>query len=177
MKKDPFSLSVHERRDRGFSHPIGIILMVAVTFLLALLVLLSMIQLPSMYDTSVPSIFKIIKIRHDDGFGHINYDSRMTVINSATSGFKNRNLEAETYRNGVRLDCRIPTFHGTDFLQTHHFRIQNLGGPGSCDATWDPNEMVFIDFTDGTFRPGDTVTFEVYDKISGQIISRHTYTA
>lgn len=177
MKKDRSSLPVTDRRGNASSNSIGIMLMLAVTFLLALLVLLLMIQLPSMYDTSVPSIFKIIKIRHDDGFGHINYDSRMTIINSATSGFKNRNLEAETYRNGVRLDCRIPTFQGSEFLQTHHFRIQNLGGPGSCDATWDPNEMVFIDFTDGTFRPGDTVTFEVYDKISGQIISRHTYAA
>jgi hypothetical protein len=151
--------------------------MIAVTFILAILVLLLMVQLPNMYDPSVPAIFKITKVRHDDGRGYINYDSRMMVVNTGSSGFKNRNLEAETYRNGVKLDCRIPTFHGSEFIPTHHFKIQNLGGPGSCDDTWDPGEMVFIDFTDGTFRPDNTVTFEVYDKISGQIISRHTYKA
>jgi len=151
--------------------------MIAITFLLAVLVLLLMVNLPYLYDPSVPAIFKITKIRHDDGSGHINYDSRMMIVNAGSSGYINRELEAETYRNGVRLDCRIPTFHGSDFLQTHHFKIQNLGGQGSCEDTWDPGEMVFIDFTDGTFRPGDTVTFEVYDKALGQIISRHTYTA
>jgi len=152
-------------------------LMLAVTFLLALLVLLLIPAMPYQYDPTVPAIFKIIQIRHDDGSGHINYDSRMTIINTGIVGFKNRNLEAETYRNGVRLDCRIPTFQGGEFVPTPHFKIQTLGGPGASGATWGPNEMVVIDFKNGVFRPGDVVTFEVYDRISGQVISRDTYTA
>jgi hypothetical protein len=142
--------------------------MLAVTFLLVVLVLLMMVQLPNMYDQSVPAIFKITKI---------SYDSKMVVMNTGSSGFKNRNLAAETYRNGVNLNCRIPTFHGSDFISTHHFKIQTLGGPGSRDNTWDPDEMVSIDYKNGIFRPRDVVTFEVYDTVSGQIISRHTYTA
>lgn len=170
-------MSVGAHRDRASSYTIGVVLMIAITFLLAVLVLLLMVSLPYLFDPSVPAIFKITKVRHDDGSGHINYDSRMMVVNTGLSGFNNRNLEGETYRNGVRLDCRIPTFQGGEFVPTHHFKIEKLGGQGSCGDTWDPGEMVFVDFTDGTFRPGDTVTFEVYDKTSGQIISRHTITA
>ena len=170
-------MPVPDHRGNASSNSIGIMLMLAVTFLLALLVLLLIPAMPYQYDPTVPAIFKIINIRHDDGAGHINYDSRMTIINTGTIGFRNRNLQAETYRNGIRLNCRIPTFHGSDFLQTHHFKIQTLGGPGSCNDMWDPNEMVVIDFTDGTLRPGDTVMFDVYDRISGQVISRDTYLA
>ena len=151
--------------------------MIAITFLLAVLVLLLMVNLPYLYDPSVPAIFKITKIRHDDGHGHINYDSRMMVMNMGKSGYKNRDLYGLVYRNGTLLASPFPTMNGHDYLSTHHFMVQNLGGQGSCGDTWNPGEMVFIDFTDGTFRPGDTVTFEVSDKTSGQIISRHTITA
>jgi len=154
----------------------GIILLLAITLLLALLVLL-MFRLPFLYDTSVPAIFKITNIRHTSEHGALNYDSYMVIMNTGATGYPNRNLYAETYRNGVILDCRIETFNGHDFIPTHHYKIQTLGGPGSSGSTWSPVEMVFIDFRDGTFHPGDQVILEVYDNSTKQIISRHSYTA
>ena len=53
----------------------GIILLVIITIVLAALLLLVTITSPYLYDLSVPSIFKITKIRHDDGKGHIHFNS------------------------------------------------------------------------------------------------------
>src|SRR5208282_923815 len=91
------TLSFHRRSHEASSPVIGIILMLVVTFILAALVLLMMVQLPYMYDQSVPEIFKITKIEH----GGQNYDSYMVVMNTGTTGYKNKNLYALTYRNGV----------------------------------------------------------------------------
>lgn len=170
-------MSFHRRIHEASSPAIGIILMLVVTFILAVLVLLMMVQLPNMYDPSVPAIFKITKIRHDDGNNNLNYDSRMMVMNTGTSGYMNKNLYAKTYRNGIELNCKIPTLNGNAFIPTHHYMVQTLGGLGSQGITWGPGESIFIDFTDKTFHPGDVVTFEVYDAVTQQIISRHTYTA
>jgi hypothetical protein len=159
-------------RDRASSYTIGVVLMVAVTFLLAVLVLLMMVNLPYQYDPSVPAIFKIINIKHEP-----KWDSYMVVENTGTTGYSNLNLYAMTYRNGKLLSSSIATMNGHAFIPTHHYGVQTFGGPGSRKRVWDPNERVFIDFKDGTFHPGDVVTFEVYDVVTRQIISRHTYTA
>jgi len=155
----------------------GILLMLAITFILAALVLLMMIQLPYQFDQSVPEIFKITKIRHVDDYDRLTYDSRMMVMNAGETGYKNLNLYALTYRNGDPLESSIKTVNGHNFIPTHHYKIQNLGGQGSRGTTWDPGELIFIDYSDKTFHPGDVVTFEVYDVETDQIISRHTYTA
>ncbi len=145
--------------------------MLVVTFILAVLVLLMMVQLPNMYDQSVPAIFKITKIDH----GARNYISYMVVMNTGTTGYKNKNLYAKTYRNGVELNCRIPTLNGEAFIDgSHHYGVQNLESRG---LTWYPSSSIRINYNDGTFHPGDSVTFEVYDNSTKQIISRHTYTA
>jgi hypothetical protein len=151
--------------------------MLAVTFLLAALVLLMMVQLPNLYDQSVPAIFKITKIRHENDYHRMTYDSRMMVMNTGTIGYKNRDLYALVYRNGDLLASPFPTLNGHDYISTHHFMVQNLGGLGSCGSTWDPGALIFIDYKDKTFQPGDVVTYEVYDAPTDQIISRHTYTA
>jgi hypothetical protein len=90
---------------------IAMLLILALVVLAALLVLLMMPQMPLLYDPTIPSTFKIININHDDQ-GVWTFASYRAVINTGAVGFRNWNLEAETYRNGVRLDCRIPTFHG-----------------------------------------------------------------
>jgi hypothetical protein len=152
--------------------------MLIVTFILAALVLLMMVQLPYMYnEPSVPEIFKITKIRHVDEQGTWKLDSYMVVMNTGTTGYKNQNLYALTYRNGDLLACSIKTMNGHNYISTHHYQIQNLGGQGSRGTTWDPGEKISIDYKDRTFQPGDVVTFEVYDAVSDQIISRHTYKA
>jgi len=155
----------------------GILLMLAITFILAALVLLMMVLLPYQTDESVPAVFKITKIRHVNDYGRLTYDSRMMVANTGEIGYSNLNLYALTYRNGDLLASSIKTVNGHDFISTHHYKIQNLGGLGSQGTTWDPGELIYIDYTDKTFHPGDVVTFEVYDVVTDQIISRHTYTA
>lgn len=150
-------------------------LMLAITLILAILVLL-MFRLPYLYDPSVPAVFQITNIRHDQN-GIRNFDSYVVVMNTGTTSYRNANLYAEIYRNGGKLDSRIETLNGHDFISTHHYMIQTLGGAGSQGSFWSPIEMISIDFRDGTFRPGDMVTFEVYDNTTRQILSRHTYTA
>jgi hypothetical protein len=149
--------------------------MLVITFILAALVLLMMVQLPYIYDQSVPEIFKITKIRHVNENGVLNYDSYMVVMNTGTTGYKTKNLYAKTYRNGVELNCRIPTLNGEAFIDgSRHYDVQYLRSSGS---TWYPALSIGIDYQDKTFHPGDTVTFEVYDNSTKQIISRHTYMA
>jgi len=105
-------------------------LMLAVTFLLALLVLLLIPAMPYQYDPSVPAIFKIINIRHEP-----NFDSYMVVMNTGTSGYLNRNLYAMTYRNGKLLPSSISTMNGYAFISTHHYGVQTFGGPGSQNGS------------------------------------------
>ena len=146
--------------------------------MLAVLVLL-LFQMPNFFlqDSEVPAIFKITKIRHTNENGVLNYDSYMVVINSGGTGYENQNLYAKTYKNGIPLDCVISTMNGNKFISSQHFGVQNLAGFGAKGVTWYSNAMIWIDYTDKTFHPGDEVTFEVYDTTTDLIISRDTYTA
>lgn len=162
--------------DDASSHPIGVILALAITIVLAALVLLLALQLPNLwYDPTVPTVFEITKIRHTNTNGVLDYDSYMVVKNSGSIAYNNRNLYAKTYRNGVPLPCDIPTMNGNDFLPTHHYGIQTLGGFGSHDFLWYPEATISIDYAQGTFHPEDIVQFEVYDRTTHQIISRDTW--
>lgn len=160
------------------SQVIGGILCIAITMVLAVLVLL-IFHMPNfaMQDSEVPAIFKITKIRHTNEKGILNFDSYMVVINSGGTGYENQNLYAKTYKDGILLNCVISTMNGNKFISSQHFGVQNLAGFGSKGATWYPNSMIWIDYTDKTFHPGDEITFEVYDNKNDQIISRHMYTA
>ena len=61
-----------------------------------------------------------------------------------------------------------------EFIQTHHYGVQTMNGEGS---RWYPGRPITIDFTDGTFRPGDVVCVEIYSNTDGRLISADTYTA
>ena len=81
---------------------IGSILMVAITIVLALLVLL-LFHIPSLdYDMSpVPQILIITGIYDvDDITGLLNYDSRVLLVNSDTLDYTNGNLKAVFLKNG-----------------------------------------------------------------------------
>ena len=164
-------MSLFPGDDDATSLVIGIVLNLAILFILALLVLL-FFQMPNLLwqDTAVPEIFKITNIIHDT-----NFDSCMIVKNSGTIGYKNKNIFAKTYRNGVELDCMIPTLNGNKFISSHHFGIQYIAGMSG--QTWYSNAVIRIDYKDRTFHPGDLVTFEVFDNTTKQIISRSTYRA
>jgi hypothetical protein len=164
------------RNEYADSPVIGVMLMIALVIVLAALVLLLALQLPNLaYDPTVPCIFQITKIRHTDTNGVLNYDSYMVIQNSGEIAYDNRKLSAKTYRNGQHLPCDLPTLNGNEYIPTHHFWIQNMGGFGTQGFLWYPGATIYINFAHGTFRPEDTVVFEVYDRATGQLISRDTW--
>jgi flagellin-like protein len=168
-------LNPHYPADTGSSSPLGTILMVMITIVLAALVLLVALQLPNLCDDpKVPTVFEITNIKHINQNG-VDYDSYMVVKNSGKIAYDNRNLYAKTFRNGVHLPCDIPTMNGYDFIQVHPYGIQYLGGPGSDNYLWNPDALIAINYAKRTFHLGDIVQFEVYDRKNGQLLSRDTW--
>jgi hypothetical protein len=162
--------------DRAVSPVVGILLTTGIVFLLVILVLLLCLGfgMPEA-DTPVPAIFEITQIRHVNLQGKLDYDSYMVIRNTGKFAYDNRKLSARTYRNGVHLPCDIPTMNGHDFLPTHHFGIQTLGGLGSQGFFWYPDATIAINYAKGTFHHGDTVRFDVYDRTTNRLISRDTW--
>ena len=165
--------------DHASSHTVATILLVAITIILVALILLLCLRffpLPEWKITTIPAIFVITNVIHvDDYTGKLNYDSRLIIIHKGTISYKNSNLKATVYRNGKPLNCVISTMNGHDFISTAHFGVQWMGGAGCSGNTWTPGEMTAIDFTDGTFHPGDSVQLDIIEKSSNQILSRHVY--
>ena len=134
------------------------------------------VQLPTMFDGSVPVIFQITKIRDVNDNGVLTYDSRVILVNAGTIGYQNRNLMARIYRNSIPLTFIIATMNGHDYIAYAHTNgVDTMGGPGCSGNTWDPGELTYIDFKDKTFHPDDVVMIEVYDNSTRQLISRDTY--
>jgi hypothetical protein len=172
-----FYLSAIDNNPDASSHSIATILMVAVTILLALLVLL-LFHMPSLEYTTemVPAIFTITGIDTvDEITGLLNYDSRVMLIHTGTLNYENKNLKATFYKNGQLVNANIATMNGHDFISTAHVGVQWMGGSGCSGVTWAPVEQIVIDFTDGTYYPGDTVQVDIFDNSTGRIISRHIY--
>jgi len=165
-------------RSSGVSPVIATILLVALTLLLALLVLL-LFSLPSWGVGEPPAIIVIRNIDHRSDLRPytLNYDSRVVLVNTGTASYENKLLRATFYRNRVVLTAVISTFDGHEFISSRHFGVQWMGGSGCSGGTWTPGESTVIDFTDGTFRPGDLVQVDIIDAISNRTISRHRYTA
>jgi hypothetical protein len=129
-------------------------------------------------DTAVPAIFKITTIRHVDEHGVLNYDSRMVLVHSGTINYQNRNLMAKILKNDIPLNFVIATLNGNDYINHAHTQgVHIMGGSGCSGDLWTPGEMTYIEFSHGTFHPGDSVTVEMYDNTTKHIISRHTYRA
>jgi len=161
--------------DEGVSNPVGIILMVALTVLLAALILFSLF--PDLFDT-VPSLIQITAVRHyDDQTGRLNYDSRVILIYSGKERLNNTCLHAVFYRNEQPLPAEISTLNGNQFINTIHTGVQWIGGEGCRDGGWCPNQMISIDLADQTFIPGDMVRLDVIEIPGNRIISRSRYRA
>ena len=166
------------RNENAVSQPLGVILMVAVTILLALIMLLMMnIHLPAWNpDKGIPEIFTITSIESSDEItGHLNFDSRVIILHTGVSAFQNNNLKARFFKNGQPVSASIITMNGHDFISTSHFGVQWMGGSGCSGTTWSPGERICIDFSDGTFHPGERVQVDIIDKEKDLVISRHTY--
>jgi hypothetical protein len=170
-----YSLS---RQDDASSYQIGVILLVAITFLLALLVLLMVLIQPLAWsmEKDIPVIFTITSIKSvDELTGYLNYDSRVLLLHTGKGDIQNKNLKARFLKNGQLVSCSITTMNGHDFISTSHTGVQWMGGSGCSGATWSPGEQICIDFSDGTFHPGDRVQMDVIDKSTNEIVSRHVY--
>lgn len=167
------------RPDRAVSQVTGVILMVAIVILLAALVFL-MIHIPS-FDISelgkTPSFIEIRRFYHENEDGHMNYDSRVILVHNGTEDLNNSLLRAEFYRNGAKLPAIIETMNGHDFIASHHDGVQTMGGLGCSGPTWCPGEKISLDFTDGTFHPGDQVRVDIFTRTSGMLVSRYSATA
>ncbi len=122
---------------------------------------------------ATPSFLQILRVYHKDEQGHLNYDSRIILINNGTDILENRNLRAEFFRNGTKISASVETMNGDLFISSHHYGIQTMGGLGCSGPTWLPQEKISIDFSDGTFHHGELVQIDDIDKITNITISRH----
>jgi hypothetical protein len=148
--------------------------MVAITFLLALMI---SFMIPNMEMFKQPSFLEIKKVYSSNEAGILNYDSRVLLYHHGTERLENDRLMASFYRNDQKLNCRISTMNGHNFIPTVHVGIQTMAGSGCTGTWWEPGEQIMIDFSDGTFHPGDNIRFEVNQKPSGTLISSYNYVA
>lgn len=161
----------------GTSSTTATILLVALTIMLALLVLL-LFRLPS-FDWTMTEPLPIVEIRE---LGHasdiapyaLNYDSRVILVHNGTAPLENRPLKARIYRNDVLIPARITTLNGHDFISTAHYGVQWIGGAGCSGSTWTYGEVLVIDLSDGTFRPNDRIRVEILSGPLDSLISRDT---
>jgi len=163
------------------SHTQAVILLIAITILLALLVLL-MLRFPEFSwnaPSEPPEIIIITSVYHvsDRPPNAMNYDSRVILRHNGTERLENDALAAAFYRNEEPVNCRIETLNGHLFISTRHYGVEVMWGSGCSGTYWNPGEKTGIDFTDGTFRPGDRVRVDVIEKSTGNVVSRHTFTA
>lgn len=172
------SVNAFSRNDDAAADPIAIIFLVAITIILALLVLLMInVQFSAWtLEKEIPHIFIITSIESTDELtGHHNFDSRVILLHTGEIAYQNRNLTAEFFRNGLPVYCSVRTMNGHDFIETSHWGVQWMGGTGCSGATWSPGERICIDFTDGTFHPGDRIEADILDKNRNVILSRHEF--
>ena len=161
-------------RDDASSPVIATVLLIAlVTILAALVLLISMnFQIPDYTPPEkIPTIFKINKISSSEP----DYDSRIILFNIGTDSYDNSLLKADIYSNDVLLGCRINTMRGYDFIPTHHFFVQTMGGMGCSNLYWNPNEKTSLDLSNGLIKPGDIVQVDILLKPDDKLISTDTY--
>ncbi|WP_246589278.1 hypothetical protein [Methanofollis formosanus] len=144
-----------------------------------------------------PCIFEIEKVTHVNKEGEYKFASRVTLWYNTTppqpvidgmyhlrkicgqeqkepdrkKPYRTDDLWAQFYRNGEPVATRLSTLYGYTFIPSHHYGIQTINGR----EMWDPNGRITVDFTDGTFRPGDTVRVEIYSKSEERLISADSY--
>jgi flagellin-like protein len=160
--------------DHAVSPVVGVALMVAVTVILVAILAAYLFWLPHLCDPFPPALVQVVAVHDYNEAGTVlNYDSRVLLRNMGRQRLKNRPLTAAVYADGVSVDCRLLTFHGEDFVPSHHFGIERIQGEGCRGETWEPGASVLIDFTDRTFLPGETVRVDIVD--GGCVISSHSF--
>lgn len=153
----------------------GVLLLVVITIILAVLLFL-MLHIPLWERGSSdepPEIFAITQLNHHcEKNGGLNYDSRMTITHTGTTVIKNDDLRAGIFVNGQDSGALISSMNAHIFIATYHIGVERMEGPGSTGYYWYPGNQIFLDLTDGTIRPGDSVRLDVYHKEYNRLISR-----
>lgn len=160
-------------RQQAVSHTISIILLVAITILLVAMLAL-LVHMPQFDYVYTPSFIEINRVFHVDEHGNLNYDSRIVLLHNGTTRYENDDLNATFFRNGIQLPCVISTLNGYKFVSTHHHGVQTMGGMGCTGLFWEPHARIAFDFTDKTFRPGDTIRVDIYSRTTNRLISRNS---
>jgi hypothetical protein len=163
--------------------PLGAILAVLITVILALLVLLMALQLPNLwYDPTVPDIFQITDIKYTLSADGVNYIGLVDIYNSDSKNYRNRYLRINTYVNDNPADCNIPTLNNELFIsQAVHTGVSHLSGVGTTGgkdsplSVWPANSGISIEYKKGRLHPGDNVKLEFVDTTTNHLISRDTY--
>jgi hypothetical protein len=168
-----------QSRSVGISPPIACILLVGITILLALLVYILLTRFMDFSPATplVASFLQIQAVIHTSESGASNLDSRIVLVHTGKTDLENDHMRAVFLRNNQAVSCNIVTLSGHRFIGTNHYGVQRMEGAGCSGTYWTPREKILIDFSDGTFRPGDLVTAEFYDTVKGTLISRHSYRA
>jgi hypothetical protein len=163
------------------SQPIAVVLIVAITIIISAILLCHIFYIPSWYEEPVPSIYQITSVRHTDSHGHLNYESYLVLTNNGNIENQNWNLYVRTYVNGIETHCNIPSLNANQFINSVHTDVQTIGSlgsdgtPGSSLSRWYRTQTIAINYENGIFHPGDTITIDVYEKSSGKIVSRDTW--
>ncbi|EHQ35955.1 hypothetical protein Metlim_1854 [Methanoplanus limicola DSM 2279] len=149
------------------------ILLVLITMILAALVLLMIPELDYYQpEDEPPVIFEIMEIYSAEP----DYDSMIVLRNTGINMYDNRLLSADIYLSRGDKVCPVETFNGHDFISTHHFGVQTMGGSGCRNSYWCTREKVSLDLSDKSIRPGDVVQIDFYFGESTDVISSDTYT-
>ncbi|MDV4343227.1 type IV pilin [Methanoculleus sp. YWC-01] len=162
--------------ENALSSTHGVLLMVAVTIILAALVLLMVLaMIPSWSWTEPPqSPIIVTGIAHtSEDTGKLTYASRVTLKNNGSTAYENDCLKAVFYKNG-QIVCIVQTLNGNLLISSHHYGVRFLEGEGCRTRYWNPGEEMIADLSDGTLYPGIEVTVEIVDKRDEKAVSKQT---
>jgi hypothetical protein len=170
--------------DRAVSPVIGAIVIMTITIIIAIIVLLMCLgfHLPRGED-QVPVIFKIAAVTFVPDSSGKNVRAFVTVTNIRPENYRNRYLKVITYVNGRNANINIPTLNNDLICNSNHaglYHLWGLGTHGDIDsslAIWPGKSDISLEYGKGVIRQGDTITLEVIDTRTNQIISRDTYPA
>lgn len=165
------------RHGDAVSPVLGVILMVAVTVLLAAIILALLSWLPLLCDPFPSNDIRIVGFYdYDERSGHLfNYDSRIVLQNFGSKDLPNRQITGAFYRDGVRVRCNLESFHGGDPPHSIHTGYETMGGVGCQGETWEVGAKIVIDFNNGTFLPGQLVRVDIIDIGTGCVISSDSF--
>ena len=166
LRKSYDSLS---HRDLSVSQVHGVLLIVAIVILLILILLVYFMgfTLPnSGCECNPPPLIKITKI-DNDRTSNGRYKSIVAIQNTGPDPLPNDDLSLELLINGQKV-CDISTLNAYNFISSHHYGVQTIGGVGSYNYHMVPRSIISINFADNTIFPGELVTVRIYQKGKGE---------